>query len=428
MLSMYIRSRTASRYLAGTAVLVGLALGASAPGESATQQSRSTVYEMADGVVHAAPPPLQGAREAYLPIIEPSSHASNLLALPDGDILDFWFGGTWEGNSDVSIIMSRLDHKTDVWSLPKVLASRPGWSNQNPVPFRTPTGKLLLFFTSQKAHGGETTSTIYEMTSGNDGRTWTQPKLEFPTPGSYDRQHIVVSGDEWLFPIYIAAGFGIGRNSQNDRSIVEISQNSGATWKACRIPGMGGLVQMNIVKSPPNEFLAFFRSRYADWVYESRSSDGCHWSAPVATCLPNNNASIQAVRLKDGHLVMAFNNTQADTRGGEPRSASRAILSVALSADNGKTWPWVRDVQSGPTPPEFRPGEDLEYSYPSIIQSPNGMLQMSFTFRRETIKYLSFSEDWIKHGRTAGVFNGSCRSLPGDKGRGRKSFDLSRQR
>lgn len=421
---MYINTRRVSRCIVGAAVVAGVVLGGSARSEN-TVQADSTVYQMADGVVRAAPQPLLGAQEAYLPIIEASNHASNLLSLPDGDLLDFWFAGTWEGNSDVSIVMSRLDHNAGVWTLPKVVASRPGWSNQNPVPFLSPTGKLLLFYTSQKAHGGETTSAIYEMTSEDEGRTWTGQRPAFSKPGSFDRQHIVVDRDEWLFPIYIAAGFGIGSNSQNDQSIVEVSQGSGATWKACPVPGSGGLVQMDIVKSPPDGLLAFFRSRYADWIYESKSPDGCHWTDPVATCLPNNNASIQAVRLEDGHLVMAFNNTQATTSRGEPRSASRGILSVALSVDNGRTWPWVRDVQSGPTPPEFRPGEDLEYSYPSIIQSPNGTLHMSFTFRRETIKYLSFSEDWIKGGHTAGVFDGSCRGLPGDKDKGQKPFDLS---
>jgi predicted neuraminidase len=126
----------------------------------------------------------------------------------------------------------------------------------------------------------------------------------------------------------------------------------------------------------------------------------------VATQLPNNNASIQAIRLKDGHLVMAFNNTQATTTRGKPRSAGREILSVALSEDNGKTWPWVRDVQAGPTPPPINTAEKAAYAYPSIIQTDNGKLQMAFTFRRETIKYMAFDESWIKQGTTMGIFKG----------------------
>lgn len=368
------------------------------------QSADRTVYQMADGIVR--PSPLPGAKEAYLPIILPSNHASNLLALPNGDLLCFWFAGTGEGNSDVSIAMSRLDHGSNRWTLPVIVSHHPGRSDQNPVPFRAPDGKLWLFHTSQKAHQGQTTSVIYELTSINQGHIWTKPKVLFSKPGSFDRQHVVVFRHEWLFPTYVSASKGITNNAQNDRSVVKVSKNQGKTWSDCDVPGSGGLVQMDIVRLSANRLLAFFRSRYADWIYESHSSDGCRWTDPVPTQLPNNNASIQFTRLKDGHLVVAFNNAQATTTRGKPRTAPRHILSVALSMDNGKTWPWVRDVQARNEPPPFRPGEHSEYSYPSIVQSPDGMLQMSFTFRRETIKYMSFPEEWIKKGGTAGVFRG----------------------
>lgn len=371
-----------------------------APAKSAN----ATVYEMADGVVR--PSTMKGARQAYLPIILPSNHASNLLALPNGDLLCFWFAGTWEGSSGVSIAMSRLDHGSRRWTLPAVISHHAGRSDQNPVPFRAPDGRLWLFHTSQAAGKGQTTSVIYELTSDDEGRNWTPPKLLFSKPGSFDRQHLVIFHNEWLFPAYVSASKGITANAQNDRSVVKISKDNGKTWNDCDVTGSGGLVQMDVVPPSGQNLIAFFRSRYADWVYKSSSTDGCHWTSPVPTQLPNNNSSIQAARLKDGHLVIAFNNAQAATTRGKPRTAPRKILSVALSTDDGKTWPWVRDVQAGDEPPPFRPGERSEYSYPSIIQGPNGMLQMTFTFRRETIKYMTFSEQWIKQGTTEGVFKG----------------------
>jgi predicted neuraminidase len=362
-----------------------------------------TVYEMADGVVR---PSLNGTREAYLPIIVNSSHASNLLVLPDGDLLCFWFAGTWEGRSGVSIVMSRLDHRSNRWTLPVVLSNHPGRSDQNPVPFRAPDGRLWLFHTSQVANKGETNSVIYCLTSNDQGHTWTSPQLLFTEPGSFDRQHLVVFHDEWLYPTEIVASGDIITNAQNDRTIVKVSTNGGKAWSDCEVPGSGGLVQMDIVQVSEEHFIAFFRSRYADWIYKSNSTDGCHWSVPVPSQLPNNNSSIQVARLKDEHLVIAFNNTQATTTRGEPRTAPRNILSVALSVDDGKTWPWVRDVQPGNEPPTLRPGEVAEYSYPSVLQTSNGMIQLTFTFRRETVKYMTFDEQWIKQGTTEGVFKG----------------------
>jgi predicted neuraminidase len=287
-----------------------------------------------------------------------------------------------------------------------ILSNHPGWSDQNPVPFLAPDGRIWLFHTSQRANKGQTTAIVYQLTSDDQGHTWTTPKTVFAESGSFIRQHLVTLGDEWIFPTYHSASAGITTNAQNDVSIVKISNDSGKTWTDCEVPGSGGLVQMNIIKLNEDHLLAFFRSRYADWIYRSQSSDGCHWSAPVSTQLPNNNASIQAIRLADGHLVMVFNNAQAGTTRENPRTASRAVLSVALSEDDGKTWPWVRDLQSGDEPPPFRPGEDEEYAYPSVVQSAEGMIQTAFTFRRETIKYMTFAEQWIKAGTTDGVFKG----------------------
>jgi predicted neuraminidase len=369
-----------------------------------TRGADQTVYEMADGVVR--PSPLKGAEQAYLPIIVNSSHASNLLPLPNGDLLCFWFAGTWEGRPGVSIAMSRLDHGSNRWTLPVILSNHPLWDDQNPVPFRAPDGRLWLFHTSQKANEGQTTAIMHYLTSSDQGHNWTPPMPLFTELGSYDRQHLVVFHGKWLFPTYVSASKGITTNAQNDRSIVKISTDAGKTWSNCDVPESGGLVQMNIVQLPEGHLLAFFRSRYADWIYKSSSQDGCQWSAPSATQLPNNNSSIQVVGLNDGHLVVAFNNAQATTTRGEPRTAPRKILSVALSVDGGKTWPWVRDVQAGEEPPTFRLGEDPEYSYPSVTQTPNGMIQLTFTFRRETIKYMTFHEQWIKEGTTEGLFKG----------------------
>jgi predicted neuraminidase len=212
--------------------------------------------------------------------------------------------------------------------------------------------------------------------------------------------------DEWLFPRYHSAAFGITGDARNDYSLVSVSKDAGKSWSDCPVPGSNGLVQMNILELSPDLLLAFFRSRYADWIYKSTSRDGCHWTAPVPTQLPNNNASIQATRLQNGHIVIAFDNAQATSTRGEPRTAPRTILSVALSADDGQTWPWVRDAQAGNEPPPFREGEDPEYAYPSITQTPDGMIQLAFHFRRETIKYMTFDEHWIKEDSTVGLFKG----------------------
>jgi predicted neuraminidase len=357
-------------------------------------------YKRADGVVRSSK--LQGAKEAYLQMIVNSAHAANFLVLPNGDLLLTYYAGIYERGADESIVLSRLAKGSSKWTEPVVASHHADWANQNPLLFLAPDKSVWLFHTTQKGGHDQTKDIVYGLKSTDEGHTWSEPITVFPQLGLYTRQPLVVFQNKWLFPVYHSAGGSITSNAQKDHSYVEVSSDSGTTWKECDIAGSGGYVQMNIVQISADHLVAFYRSRFADWIYKSESSDGCTWSNPEATALPNNNASIQAIALKDGHLAMIFNNTQAELKPEHADTGSRRILSMALSEDGGKTWPWIRDIENPVISEPILPLEDAEYSYPSIVQSADGMIHVAYTFRRETIKYMKFSEDWIRHGTTVG--------------------------
>jgi len=74
----------------------------------------------------------------------------------------------------------------------------------------------------------------------------------------------------------------------------------------------------------------------------------------------------------------------------------------------------VRDIETG------RPGYGAneqkpktpgreEYSYPTVTQTTDGMIHVAFTYRRETIKELSFPEEWIRRGKTEGFYKPSTK-------------------
>ena len=364
-----------------------------------------SVEQLADGRVR--PGASHNETEAYLPMIFPSSHAPNLLALPDGSLLCVWFSGTWEGASNVAIVMSQLKNGSHSWARPVVIDHQIGYSYQNPVIFRAPSGRLWLFHTRQLAGQGQANSEALSLTSDDEGKSWSAPKILFPLPGSFIRQPLVVFGeDQWLLPMYYTPSVFITAGAEKNYSAVRISNDQGKTWKECDIPDSFGLVQPNVIKLAEDNFIVFFRSRYADWIYKSTSTDGCDWKSPEPTHLPNNNSSMQATLLQDGHIVMAFNNVNVTDVKGKPVAGPRYPLSVALSADGGKTWPWVRDIQVGNEPPPFEQGEREAYSYPSITQTPDGMIHVAYDFRRKTIKVVSFMEEWVQQGGTVGKFHG----------------------
>ena len=85
---------------------------------------------------------------------------------------------------------------------------------------------------------------------------------------------------------------------------------------------------------------------------------------------------------------------------------------MALSKDNGATWGWVRDLETGVAMAEQanqtksnEPGRE-EYSYPSVAQSSDGKIDVAYTYRRYTIKAVRFDEKWIEGGTTIGTFKG----------------------
>jgi predicted neuraminidase len=330
-----------------------------------TSASDSLIDRLADGKLR--PASVAGLQVAYLPIVFPSSHASNLLDLKNGDLLCAYYSGRWEGKSDVAIVISRLLKGSSQWTKPEVVAQQVGTAFENPVLFEPAAGTLWLIYTSQSADAGQSKAGIFYRTSADNGKSWSEAKFLLAKPGSFDRQRLVVSGNDWLFPIYYTP-----RSDADNYSSVEISTDQGQSWKECVVPDSNGLVQPDLVEVSPRRFALFFRSRFADWIYTSQSEDGCSWTKPQPTQIPNNNSSIQVARLRNGHLAIAFNNIQATTSRGKPTDYARFPLSVALSLDGGQTWPWVRDVDIGQDVPQEKVPATM-----AGVAVPGGPLKLS---------------------------------------------------
>jgi predicted neuraminidase len=368
----------------------------------------AAVLKQADGLQRANSG--EGYIESYLPVLYPSSHAANLLQLRNGDLLCVWFSGTWEGKSGVGIVISRRAKGSKRWGPARLIDRREAESFQNPVLFEAPDGTVHLFHTTQKADEGEANSQVLHTISIDHGKTWSSPQVLFAKGGSFTRHPLEVLPDgAWLLPMTYVTSKGIGQGSETNYPAMEISRDNGKTWTECLLPKAEGKVQPTVVKLAANEYVAFFRDRAGNWIYRSVSADGCHWTQPEATALPNNNASVQAIRLHDGAIAIAFDNSHTDRSGARPIAGLRKPLTVALSRDGGLTWSEVRDIETG------RPGYGMEeqkpkepgreeYSYPTILQTRDGMIHVAFTYRRQTIKVVSFPESWIGQGRTVGLY------------------------
>jgi predicted neuraminidase len=385
-----------------------------------------------DGVLraHADDP---SRRDAFLPTTTVQVHAANLMTLRNGDLGCVWFGGTQEGVPDISIWFSRLATGGDMWSAPVQLSDDPTRSEQNPILFPAPTGELWLLFTSQHA-GDQDSAEVRLRRSDDDGATWGPVETLFPATehgGVFVRQPVVVlPGGRWLLPVFHCVTIP-GRRwvGDADTSAVMISDDSGASWREVAVPDSTGCVHMVIV--PVTDGLtAFYRSRWADAVYQSWSHDeGETWSAPVPTDLPNNNSSIQAAALDDGRIAMVLNPIRAEAgtarrlslydeidddglAASQERSDAplpddgerhafwgtpRAPMTLTISADGGRSWPIRRDLETGDgycLTNNSREGLNRELSYPTVHQGPDGMLHVAFTYHRLAIEHVVVDPSW----------------------------------
>jgi predicted neuraminidase len=129
----------------------------------------------------------------------------------------------------------------------------------------------------------------------------------------------------------------------------------------------------------------------------SESKDaGISWSSVVDTDIPNPGAGLEVISLKSGNWLLINNDTEQ----------GRHKLTVSLSDDEGTTWKWSRPLEFDEPGPAATTA-----SYPSIIQTKDGLLHASYTFtlkgknalasrdeksQSECIKHAQFDEGWIK--------------------------------
>jgi predicted neuraminidase len=361
--------------------------------------------------------------DCFLPTRCVQNHAAFLHLMPNGELGCVWFGGTQEGVPDISVQFSRLG--PNGWSEPAQLSDDSTRSEQNPLLFTAPDGRLWLLWTAQIS-GHQDTAIIRRRVSPDGGRTWGPVGTLLDRTGLFIRQPIVVlSNGDWLLPAWICPTPAAGAwRGDEDTSVVLASSDQGTSWVLHDVPASVGCVHMNILDLEDGTLLALYRSRWADCVYASRSRDGREWSVPVPTELPNNNSSIQATRLANGHIALAYNHASAadatgrrlslyDDIGGELPAgapaggraafwgAPRAPMTVAISEDGGRTWPHRRDVETGDgfcMTNNSKEKLNRELSYPSIVQTPDGALHLAYTHFRQAIRYVPLSEAWVNAG------------------------------
>lgn len=308
----------------------------------------------------------------------PECHASTIVEVEDGFVAA-WFGGTEEKHSDVGIWVSmNLD---GTWSKPVEVAD--GFQNDtlryptwNPVLFQPENGPLMLFYKvglNPRDWWGMLT------TSENNGRTWSNPvKLGENEKvghllGPVKNKPIQLEDGTILCP----SSFEVEKNGDTFwRVHFESTKDFGKTWEVVG-PINDGIeldaIQPSILTYADGKMQVLCRTRQ-NVVSQSWSEDnGKTWSKMTATELPNPSSGTDAVTLADGRQLLIYNHTIR--RSDFP--SSRNMLNLAISKD-GKNWTPVMTLER----------QKGEFSYPAIIQAKNGLVHITYTYQRKSIKYV----------------------------------------
>ena len=292
----------------------------------------------------------------------PSCHATTIVEPAGGGLVAAWFGGTREGNADVGIWSSRFaDGK---WSAPVELANgvqadgtrHPCW---NPVLFQPKAGPLMLFYKV-----GPSPSKWWGMlrTSGDGGATWSDAT---PLPdgilGPIKNKPVQLANGDILCPT----------SSEHDgwRVHFERSSDGGATWVKTDAVNDGkgiGAIQPSILFPGGEKLLALGRTRQAHIFRIASDDGGKSWGEMSLTKLPNPNSGTDAVTLRDGRHLLIYNHT----------AKGRTPLNLAVSRD-GAAWEAALTLESDPG----------EYSYPAIIQTADGLVHFTYTWKRQRVRH-----------------------------------------
>ncbi|HEY2849566.1 MAG TPA: sialidase family protein [Gemmatimonadaceae bacterium] len=295
----------------------------------------------------------------------PTAHASTVVE-SGGVIMAAWFGGTAEGAPDVGIWFAR--RVAGKWTVPVQVADGmqadgkqlPCW---NPVLFKPKVGPLMLFYKV-----GATTHDWWGevRTSTDGGVTWSDArKLPDGIIGPVKNKPVQLANGTIVSPSSTESGDTPPRWQVH----FERSSDRGKTWTSVTPPDAPDVnaIQPTILEMADGTLDALVRTQ-STRIFETKSTDGgATWSPLMPTDLPNPNSGIDGVRLRDGRRLLVFNRSETE----------RTPLNVAVSAD-GKTWTDLIVLEKDPG----------EYSYPAVIQTRDGMVHITYTWKRRRIKHV----------------------------------------
>jgi predicted neuraminidase len=311
-------------------------------------------------------------------------HPAAITELTNGDLYIAYYGGDDEYDPNTAVFGTRKQSGSQSWSTPKVIANTPFLSDGNPVVWQAPDGVVWLFYVVR--YGDTWSDSLVHVKVSTDGaETWSDAFVMGCERGTMVRSKPIVLHDgNYLLPIYHETGHDREYTAPTTvGSFFRIDPKTMTWTETNRIQSRRGCLQPAVAQIDEHYLVAYLR-RGGDYgpctdcyMVRSESRDGGKtWSPGQETEFPNPNSAVDFLRLQNGHLMLFYNNHMSE----------RSPLTVALSTDNDKTYPYRRNLAEGRD----------DFAYPYAIQTRDGKIHVVFTSGERTIiNHAVFDEEDI---------------------------------
>ncbi len=305
-------------------------------------------------------------------------HAST-IAESHGRLVAAWFGGEYERHPGVGIWVSQ--RRKGTWTMPVEVANGvqtdgtrfPCW---NPVLFQPRQGPLMLFY---KAGSSPSAWWGMLMTSDDGGENWSCPR----------RLPAGVIGPVKNKPVECGDGLLVCPSSTEDHGWevrCETTGDGGATWSVTgplNDTATIQAIQPAFVRGKGGEIIAMGRTKQGKMFFMRSPDCGSSWSQMRLVDVPNPNSGIDAAGLRDGRILLVYNHA---TGSAEHWDAGRDVINVAVSSDGIH---WGEEL-------ELEREVGCEFSYPAVIQSSDGMVHITYTWKRTKIRHVIMNPSLIR--------------------------------
>lgn len=314
-------------------------------------------------------------------------HGSSVVALPNHELFMVYYGGSSESTLDVKLYQTRF--RNGDWETPRLLLTPQDVGEAtnrytrrvgNSSLYRDAQGRLHLFFVSV-GYFGWSCSSLNQMTSVDDGKTWSPIKRLLTTPliniSTLVRSPAVpLENGGFLLPVYYELTNKFPETLEFDAQ--------GELVRKVRMTGEHGVIQACIVPFSPTEAYSYERNRLFEedphLRYQKTSDGGRTWTAPATLAVKNLDSPVAAVRLAADCFIMVYNPT-----------FDREIIKLAASK-NGIEWHDIMVLDQIDRTP-IQP--DIEFSYPTLVVHGD-TIDLIYTYHRLGISHARFNTPWVK--------------------------------